>query len=85
MSRIAKSEFEKLKNKICRRIRHFYDDIRRERGIDYHQAALTLGFSCAATLLNRFRRPGRFTLDELGTIANAMNISLETLVSGKEA
>jgi hypothetical protein len=37
------------------------------------------------TMHRRLANPSQFTLGELVTIANTMNISLATLVSGKEA
>ena len=37
------------------------------------------------TLNRRLANPSRFTLGELVNIANTMNVSLATLVSGKEA
>lgn len=83
MPRIAPSAAEAQRNTICKRIRHHYDDIRRERGC-CRIAAKTMGFTYE-TLNNRLHDPGSLTLRELQGVANAMNISLATLVSGKEA
>lgn len=83
MPRIAKSEHEKQMDAVARRIRHHYDDIRRDRDIDCFTAAKTMGI-CYATLYNRLKAPANFTLGELHSIANAMNISVETLIRSKE-
>lgn len=83
MPRIAKSEHEKQMDAVARRIRHHYDDIRRDRDIDCFAAAKTMGI-CYATLRNRLMSPATFTLGELHSIANAMNISVETLIRSKE-
>lgn len=82
MSRTSPKQREAEREAICRRIRHYYDDLTRERG--YESAAATLGFGCPHTLLNRMRKPSALTLAELQSIASAMNISLATLLCGKE-
>lgn len=79
MPRIAKSERERLMDNISRKIRHHYDDSRRERGIDCYTAAKAYGMTYG-TLNNHLNCPESFTLGELVSIANTMNISLETLV-----
>lgn len=84
MPRIAKSEKEKRIDNIARVIRHHYDDSIRERGISCKTAAKSLGITYG-TLANRFKSPRDFRIGELIDIANAMNISIETLISGKEA
>lgn len=84
MPRIAKSDREKMMDDIARRIRHHYDDARRERNIDCHTAAKAYGMTYG-TLNNHLSRPANFTRGELITIANTMNVSLATLISGKEA
>lgn len=84
MPRLAMSEREKQIDTICRRIRHHYDDTLRRGNTDCKRVAMAMGFPCYQTLSNRFKRPTDLTLGELMTIANTMNISLATLVSGKE-
>lgn len=84
MPRIAKSEREKTMDAIARRIRHHYNDALYERGLDCRSAAKTFGMGYD-TMHRRLANPSQFTLGELVTIANTMNISLATLVSGKEA
>lgn len=83
MPRIAKSEREERMDRIAKRVRHYYDDIRRDRKLRCETAANTLGFTCYPTFRNRLNRPSDFTLGELFAIANVMNISIETLI-GKE-
>ena len=82
MPRTSQKQREAERAAICRRIRHYYDDLTRERG--YAAAAATLGFGCPKTLHNRFGKPSALTLEELQSIASAMNISLVTLLCGKE-
>lgn len=82
MPRTSPKQREAECSAICRRIRHYYDDLTRERG--YEAAAATLGFGCSSTLRNRLRKPSTLTLTELQSIASAMNISLVTLLCGKE-
>lgn len=84
MPRIAPSAQEAVRIRIVRRIRHHIDDARRERGLCFEETVKTLGMK-QGTLYNRFKSPGSFTLLELQGIANAMNISLASLVDGKEA
>lgn len=84
MPRIAKSERERMMDDIARRIRHHYSDALYERGMDCRSAAKAFGMGYD-TLNRRLANPSRFTLGELVNIANTMNISLATLVSGKEA
>lgn len=84
MPRISPSAGEAARIRIVRRIRHHVDDARRERGLCFEETAKSLGMK-QGTLYNRFKNPGSFTLLELQGIANAMNISLATLVDGKEA
>lgn len=84
MPRLALSEREKQIDTICRRIRHHYDDSLHRGRTDCRTVAKAMGFPCYQTLVNRFRTPSDLTLGELMTIANTMNISLATLVSGKE-
>lgn len=81
MPRIAPTMRERQMTDIARRIRHHYDDARRERGIDCHTAAQSYGMKYD-TLNNHLRNPALFTLGELSAIANTMNISLAALVSG---
>ncbi len=82
MPRTSPKQREAERFAICRRIRHYYDDLTRERG--YEAAAATLGFPCATTLYGRLKNPSKLSLAELQSIASAMNISLVTLLCGKE-
>ncbi len=83
MPRLAKNERDRQMDAIARRIRHHYSDILKERGLDCRTAANSMGVPYDR-LNNRMKSPSAFTLGELYAIANAMNISLSTLVSGKE-
>lgn len=82
-NRKSQKERETERDRICRRIRHYYNDLTRDRG--YKAAALALGFPCAGTLNNRLNKPGEFRLDELQAIASTMNISLSELLNGRVA
>lgn len=82
MPRTSPKQRETEAAAIGKRVRHYYDDLRRKQGSD--NAARVLGFPCVATLYNRFSKPNRFTLSELQAIASAMNISLTTLLCGRE-
>lgn len=84
MPRLAKTEREKQLDAVAKRIQHYYDDTRRERKLDCYTAARAMGLSYD-TMLRKISNPSRFTLGELQSVANAMNISLFTLISGKEA
>ncbi len=83
MPRLAKTERERQMDVIAKRIRHHYDDSRRERNIDCYTAAKAYGMTYG-TLINHLNCPASFTLGELTAIANTMNVSLATLISGKE-
>jgi AraC-like DNA-binding protein len=84
MPRHSPSAQESERIRIARRIRHHVNDALQERGLCIEEAAKSLGMK-QGTLYNRFKNPGSFTLLELQGIANAMNISLASLVDGKEA
>lgn len=84
MPRLTKSDLEKTMDDIARRIRHHYNDVIYERGLDCRSAAKTFGMGYDA-MHRRLANPSQFTLGKLVTIANTINISLATLVSGKEA
>lgn len=62
------------------RISGYYDSLREDQGKGCYEAAKALGFPCYATFTNRMRRPGKFTLDELEGVANAVGISVERLI-----
>lgn len=82
-NRKSQKERETERDRICRSIRHYYNDLTRDRG--YKAAALALGFPCAGTLINRLNKPADFRLGELQAIASTMNISLDELLNGRVA
>lgn len=84
MPRLAKPAREKQMDAAAERIRHHYYDALYVRRLTARQAALSLGFMSSDTLLRRLNNPADFTLGELSACANAMNISLVSLISGKE-
>ncbi len=84
MPRLTMTERDRQMNAIAKRIRHHYDDSRRDRNIDCRTAAKAYGMTYG-TLINHLNCPASFTLGELITIANTMNVSLATLIGGKEA
>ncbi len=84
MPRLAKPAREKQMDAAAERIRHYYYDSLYVRKQSSEQAAKALGFMSPLTLRRRLERPADFTLGELSACANTMNISLVTLIGGKE-
>ena len=83
MPRIAKSDRDKRFESIGKRIRHFYDDLLRDRDMDCFDAAKTLGMEYGV-LNRRLAHPEKITVEELFAVANAMNIAPETLIGKAE-
>ncbi len=84
MPRLAKTALEKIVDAITAHIRHYYYDAMYVRKQSSEQAAKALGFMSPLTLRRRLNNPLDFTLRELLACANTMNISLVTLIGGKE-
>lgn len=70
--------------RIRRQILEYYDTLRTDGRMGCREAARVLGFPCYATLRNRLCRSSKFTIEELETIANAMNVSLNSLIGEEE-
>lgn len=84
MPRLARTALEKIVDAIADRIRHYYYDAMYVRKQSSEQAAKALGFASPLTLRRRLNSPSDLTLRELIACANTMNISLITLIGGKE-
>lgn len=78
MPRLPKSKEDKQRQAIIDAI-DLYMIGKTRSGIDARTAAATLGIKYS-TLLNRRKNPGGFTLREIQSIANVLNISVPTLL-----
>lgn len=78
MPRLPKSREDRQRQAIIDAI-DLYMIGKTRSGVDARTAAATLGINYS-TLLNRRKNPGGFTLREIQSIANVLNISVPTLL-----
>lgn len=82
MPRLPKSKEDKQRQAIVNAV-DLYMIGKTRSGVDARTAAAAFGFSYS-TLLNRRKNPGNFTLREIQSIANVLNVSVPTLLGGGE-
>lgn len=81
MPRLAKTQAERQCAAILREVDAYVAD-RRRNGFDAQSAAQSLGLTYTV-LWRRRKNPESFTLSELQSIANTLNISLPALLGEK--
>ena len=81
MPRLPKTTVQRQRDAVVRAI-DSYIAAGKRNGRDRHAAAATLGVAYV-TLWRRMKYPEDFTLGELQTIANVLNVSLPALLGGQ--
>ena len=78
MPRLPKTQAQRQRDAIVRAVDGYFAECKRS-GRDYLHTAAALGVPYA-TLRRRTHAPETFTLGELQSIANTLNVSLSTLL-----